>query len=266
MSDIVKYQNQMNELPIFKLSKIEQDLFMALISKTSFSDSQWIETNLYELLDKVSFSRDSVISMEEKVDSLIRKIFAPYLSVKTDNDVVRVFVCFDKLEYERKTYALKIHIQDDFYQMIKNYELGFTRFELAEFVSLSGVYTKTLYRFLKQYRTQGVWQVSIEDFKKLLNIPDIYRQCNIDARVLKPSLKQLSQPFKKLKVEKIKKTGRGARGRGGVISALKFTFDAEKIKEVPEEKKTIASAAPKAAKPAQIPTAQAVKSPFKAEE
>lgn len=275
MCQIVKYQNELNRYPIFKLTDIEQDLFMALLSKTSFSDNQWIETNLYDLLDEIDYSRTSVISIEEKVDSMIDKLCSPKIRLKTGS-TVRLFVCFDELEYDEITHHLKLHLQDTFFETIKNYRLGFTRFELAEFVTLSGSYTKTLYRLLKQYRSKGSWQVSIEDFKKLLNVPENYRQCDIDTRVLKPAIKQLSKehdlfdtvriPFKNLKVEKLKKAGRGARGRGGVITALKFTFDAEKIKEVPEEKKTITSAAPKAAKPAQIPTAQAVKSPFKAEE
>jgi hypothetical protein len=148
-------------------------------------------------------------------------------------------VCFDKLTYDEATFDLEVHFQDDFYAMVKNYQLGFTRFELAEFVSLSGAYAKTLYRQLKQYKSQGWWLVSIEEFKTLLNIPKSYKQCDIDKQILKPCVAQLSRPtdlideitgatripFEKLAVEKIKKSGRG---RGGVLSALKFTFTPQK--------------------------------------
>ena len=149
-----------------------------------------------------------------------------------------VFVCFDRLEYNRKTYDLEVHIQDDFYEMMKNYKLGFTRFELAEFVNLSGSYAKTLYRLLKQYRTSGSKIVTVEDFRQLLNVPKTYRQREIDTRVLNPCIKQLSReldmfdtvraPFRNLKCEKIKKKGRGVKGRGGTITHYAFTFEAEK--------------------------------------
>ena len=122
--------------------------------------------------------------------------------------------------------------------MVKNYKLGFTRFELAEFVNLSGSYAKTLYRLLKQYRTSGSWLVASEEFKTLLNIPKSYRQRDIDKQILTPCIKQLSReldmfdtvrvPFRNLKVEKIKKKGRGVKGRGGTITHYAFTFDAEK--------------------------------------
>src|SRR5574344_1933525 len=153
MSDIVKYNNEMNTYPVFKLSEVEQDIFMALLSKTTFNGEQTIRANLRDLQSMVEFSRTSIDDFEQKANSLILKICNPKFSLISDEKIV-VFVCFDRLEYNRKTYDLEVHIQDDFYEMMKNYKLGFTRFELAEFVNLSGSYAKTLYRLLKQYRTR----------------------------------------------------------------------------------------------------------------
>lgn len=237
MSDIVKYNNEMNTYPVFKLSEVEQDIFMALLSKTTFNGEQTIRANLRDLQSMVEFSRTSIDDFEQKANSLILKICNPKFSLISDEKIV-VFVCFDRLEYNRKTYDLEVHIQDDFYEMMKNYKLGFTRFELAEFVNLSGSYAKTLYRLLKQYRTSGSKIVTVEDFRQLLNVPKTYRQREIDTRVLTPCIKQLSReldmfdtvrvPFSNLKCEKIKKKGRGVKGRGGTITHYAFTFDAEK--------------------------------------
>lgn len=237
MTDIVKYNNKMNTYPVFKLSEVEQDIFMALLSNTTFNDSQTIEVNLYDLKEKSNFWRDSITSYEEKIDSLLDKICNPKIRIRSGTKTT-IFVCFDKLEYDSESHDLKIHVQDDFYQMVKNYKLGFTRFELAEFVNLSGSYAKTLYRLLKQYRTSGSWLIASEEFKTLLNIPKSYRQRDIDKQILTPCIKQLSReldmfdtvrvPFRNLKVEKIKKKGRGVKGRGGTITHYAFTFDAEK--------------------------------------
>ena len=250
MTDIVKYNNEMNTYPVFKLSEVEQDIFMALLSKTTFNGEQTIRANLRDLQSMVEFSRTSIDDFEQKANSLILKICNPKFSLISDEKIV-VFVCFDRLEYNRKTYDLEVHIQDDFYEMMKNYKLGFTRFELAEFVNLSGSYAKTLYRLLKQYRTSGSWIVTVEDFRQLLNVPKTYRQREIDTRVLNPCIKQLSReldmfdtvrvPFRNLKVEKIKKKGRGVKGRGGTITHYAFTFDAEKrelIEQRQEEPQT----------------------------
>ena len=240
---IVEYGNQLNRYPMVKLLEVENDIYMALLSLTRFS-GQTIEVNLYDLMDMTGFSRTSIDDFEQKANSLIVKICNPKISLVSDEKIV-VFVCFDRLEYDRKTKDLQVHIQDDFYETMKNYRLGFTRFELAEFVNLSGNYAKTLYRLLKQFRSTGSWIVEVAEFRRLLDIPESYRQREIDTRVLKPCLKQLSReldlldtvrvPFRHLAVEKIKKKGRGIKGRGGTVTHYKFTFDAEKLKELPKE-------------------------------
>jgi len=241
MADIVKYQNELNldpkSYPVFKLTEIEQNIFMALLSQTTFNDDQWVRTNLYDLREKISYYSRSMDGFIDEIDNLLEKICSQKIKIKRGSKVF-LFVCFDKLEYDEKTNDLAVHFQDDFYHMVKNYQLGFTRFELAEFVSLSGAYAKTLYRQLKQFKTQGWWFVELADFKRLLNIPENYRQCDINTRILKPCIKQLSResdlideatgskriPFKNLSVRKISERKRGQTGRGAV-TALKFTFD-----------------------------------------
>ena len=68
---------------------------------------------------------------------------------------------------------------------------NWTQFEFFEFATLKSVYSKTVYRFLKQYRKTGFWKVSLEDFKSLLSIPSSYQASNIDNRVLKPVMNEL---------------------------------------------------------------------------
>lgn len=241
MTDIVKYQNELNldpqSYPVFKLTEIEQNIFMALLSQTTFNNDQWVRTNLYDLREKISYYSRSMDSFIDEIDNLLEKICSQKIKIKRGSKVF-LFVCFDKLVYDEKTNDLAVHFQDDFYKMVKNYQLGFTRFELAEFVSLSGAYAKTLYRQLKQYRSQGWWYVELADFKRLLNIPETYQMCDLNKRVLNPCIKQLSResdlideatgskriPFKNLSVRKISERKRGQTGRGAV-TALKFTFE-----------------------------------------
>ena len=256
MTDIVKYQNELNsnteQYPVFKLTEVEQNIFMVILSHTTFNDSQWIELNLQDLKNKINYWRDSMTDFTKEINSLLDKICNPKVKIETENSV-HIFTCFDELKFNKNTYDLKLHVQDTFYHMVKNYQLGFTRFELAEFVNLSGSYAKTLYRQLKQFKSQGWWYVEIEEFRKLLNIPNSYKQCDIDKQILKPCIAQLSResdlideatgskriPFKKLTVEKIKKKGRG---RGGVIGAFKFSFEPQQdLLQFQEEKNTPAA-------------------------
>ena len=52
---------------------------------------------------------------------------------------------------------------------------NFTRFELKEFVTLKSSYSKEFYRRMKQFKNTGFWKCSIEEFRYLLDIPEIIR-------------------------------------------------------------------------------------------
>jgi plasmid replication initiation protein len=126
-----------------------------------------------------------------------------------------------------------IEVHKEFKDIFNKLTLGYTSFDLIEFVSIQSIYAKTIYRMLKQFRTQGWWQVSIEDFKRLLSVPETYKSSDIDKRILKPTLEQLGGSdenaiFKNLKLEKIKKKGRG---RGGVLTGYKFEWETEERKQ-----------------------------------
>ena len=128
-------------------------------------------------------------------------------SVKLDEQIVTVRVS-EEMEYILN----KLNIDTG----------NWTQFEFFEFATLKSVYSKTVYRFLKQYRKTGFWKVSLEDFKSLLSIPESYQASNIDNRVLNQVMKELPSIFKGLKVHKIK-----SRRRGNQLLGYEFTFQKE---------------------------------------
>ena len=96
--------------------------------------------------------------------------------------------------------------------------------ELKEFISLKSSYVKEFYRRMKQFKSTGKWNISLEDFKRIMDVPVNYRMCDIDVWVLKPIQKELGDKFK-LKVKKI--YSKKSRGRPSV-SGFEFTFSKEK--------------------------------------
>ncbi|RUK33390.1 replication initiation protein, partial [Campylobacter coli] len=77
----------------------------------------------------------------------------------------------------------------------------------------------TLYRLLKQFRTTVKAYFEWEEFSRIMKIPENYLQIDIDQRILKQAIKELSKernlfdqfivPFKNLAYEKEKTAGRG---------------------------------------------------------
>ncbi|EAI6031505.1 replication initiation protein [Campylobacter coli] len=249
MSEIVKYNNDFNLLPMPELKAIQMDMFMAIISLTKDKKENTPFLKKFFNPDKrkiiipqkkfIELCRLNDSKMDYKeiffaIDDCLKKLCNFLISYQKDERTIYNFVCFE----EANIIADEVHItlQSRFYDMIINKKFGFTAFELAEFAELSGKYTKTLYRLLKQFRTTGKAYFEWEEFCRIMKIPENYRQIDIDQRILKPAIKELSKernlfdqirvPFKNLAYEKEKTAGRG---RGGKVSGISFTFKPESV-------------------------------------
>ncbi|HEB9344529.1 TPA: replication initiation protein [Campylobacter coli] len=132
--------------------------------------------------------------------------------------------------------SIEMQVNPQFEYILNQLTANFTAFELSEFIALSGKYTKTLYRLLKQFRTTGKAYFEWEEFCRIMDIPEKLAMRDIDKSILKPAIRELSKernlfdqvrvPFKNLAYEKEKTAGRG---RGGKVSGIVFTFKPENI-------------------------------------
>ena len=241
MDNIVKYHNDLNKLKFYLFGELEQNILMGVFLNARFHNTKEFILNADDIAKFLPQRNPSKQEIFNRVMSLRENLFKIDYTheIKLDNGLVElsfynIFSVFT-LVYtteNREFEYLKIKISDDFSYLIHNLTKFMTQFELEEFLFLSGKYTKALYIHLKQFRTTGVWRVSWDNFKELLGIPSNYRMCDIDLRILKPSVAQLQEPlnlfersrtpFKNLKYTKIKGKGRG---RGGAVVAIEFTFD-----------------------------------------
>ena len=136
------------------------------------------------------------------------------------------FTLFSGFETDWKTAKLLVAVNPRFSFLLNDLTSQFTRFELAEFTALKSSYAKETYRRLKQYRQTGVWKVSLEEFRRLLDVPKSYRTCDLNERVLKPIQAELGELLG-LRIHK-KYAKRGGRGRSSLVG-FEFEFDPEKV-------------------------------------
>ena len=241
MDNMVKYHNDLNKLKFYLFGELEQNILMGVFLNARFHNTKEFILNADDIAKFLPQRNPSKQEIFNRVMSLRENLFKIDYTheIKLDNGLIElsfynIFSVFT-LVYtteNREFEYLKIKISDDFSYLIHNLTKFMTQFELEEFLFLSGKYTKALYIHLKQFRTTGVWRVSWDNFKELLGIPSNYRMCDIDLRILKPSVAQLQEPlnlfersrtpFKNLKYTKIKGKGRG---RGGAVTHIEFTFD-----------------------------------------
>ncbi|EAK7474680.1 replication initiation protein, partial [Campylobacter coli] len=247
MSDIVKYHNDFNKIKLPSFTEIEQDLLCGLMVKLKEEKGKvtFYPWDLRNIL-KSSYDNNSLM---EFVSSLKRKFFKADFTIieKTTrgekeveaHKTINLFTEFAIYVYEssKDLESIEIQVNPRFEYILNQLTANFTAFELSEFVSLSGKYTKTLYRLLKQYRTIGKAYFEWEEFCRIMDIPENKTTGDIDKFILKPALKELTKernlfdqirvPFKNLAYEKEKQ--KGTRGRGGKVIGITFTFKPENI-------------------------------------
>lgn len=237
MNEIVKYSNELHELKFNSLSETQQNVFFTLLQQFRNTDSYTLELDFNKIFELANIAQGTNYRKEilDKLGKLQEFKFRYEINELGD---LRQDVIFPSMQTDTKNRRLFVKVSRGFKDRYIDSPLkGWTRYELAEFVNLSGTYTKTIYRYLKQFRQTGLWRIRYDDFKELLGIPESYQSCDIDKQILNPTIKELSAernlfdqrriPFKGLILKKIKK--------GRNIDALEFYFEPQQIADLDKD-------------------------------
>ena len=221
------------------MNEAQQNVFFTLLQQFRKASGDTLELDFNKVFELAQIANSSSYRKEilDKIGKLQEFKFRYEINELGD---LRQDVIFPSIETDSKNKVLRIRVSQGFKDRYISSPLkGWTRYELAEFVNLSGTYTKTIYRYLKQYRQTGRWCIRYDDFKELLGIPESYRARDIDKQILQPALKDLSAernlfdmhrtPFQKLSVRKFKK--------GREIETLEFTFMPQPVSELEKDEK-----------------------------
>ena len=253
MGEMVRYHNDLNKVKLPNFTAQEENLFCGLLLKIKEKPAGRLIQ--LEPKDFNEMSRKNLTNKEliEIIDSFREKFFkADFRILLKEGNLLKDRRVNLFKEYTATYWLLEddsvdilasldIIVNPEFEYLINELTKNYTGFELAEFVSLSSGYTKRLYRLLKQFRTTGLLYMEWDEFLSAMDIPKNYLMSDIDKRILKPAIKELTRertlwdieriPFENLKYEKIKKNNK----KTGKVSAIKFTF--KKQQQEPKFKK-----------------------------
>lgn len=265
MKEIVKYHNDFNKIRLPSFTELEQNLLFGIISRVKenkeeyiFIETQeikkWIGKDRKDLTDyglyktlknlrnnffkadftiiqKTPIPEKNLVREEEITTNLFKTFLVRAVRILDDNDYMTE-ENFSELE------GLTLQINPEFAYLVNELTKNFERFELAEFIALSGKYTKTLYRLLKQYRQTGKRIFEWQEFAELMDIPADYRQTDIDQFILKPALKELTKertlfdqariPFENLTYTKLNKNKKKC-NKGDRVRHILFEWKPEVI-------------------------------------
>lgn len=207
MSELVKYHNNINKLSFNNFTEKELNVFFSIVYKIQNQGSNILEIPFVELRNlsngDIHLPRflNSVKNVSDKISNL-------NFRYENDEEIVK-FYFFNKFRIRKKEKVLILSINEDFQFLVNNLlkKGNFTILELENFVKLKSVYSKTLFRILKQWDSIHYKKFELQELRELLDVPASYSTARFNQRILTPMENELKQFFPHLTIEK-KKTGK----------------------------------------------------------
>lgn len=172
--EIVKYDNKFNLTNLNALEQIEMDVFFACISQ--FTKLRELSIDIpFDELRKLAFLEDRKYDQgksRNKFKSLAQKVINMQFWVENEESftAMPLFIKF-KADFTKENMVIEMNPNFARYFFNIPEKIGFSQFELENFVFLKSKYSKTLFRHLLQNFT-GKWTVDFKKFKGIMGFPD----------------------------------------------------------------------------------------------
>lgn len=191
--EIVKYDNKLNQIS-FSGTGITDNLlklFFTIVAKVRDNGTEKVVISFSEMRNLTS---DKAHYTDVEYKALIQNLYHVLLELRIKYDdgtkfgEYNLFQGYDSSLDDKQIVISTTPIAQSLFNSI---EYNFTRFELKEFVNLPGIYSKQLYRLLKQYRHLGHCSMLIKDVRKYMDVPESYKTKDMTRRVFNPAVTTL---------------------------------------------------------------------------
>lgn len=220
MNEIVKIHNDLTNEKLGKMNAKELDLFMSICHKMRDKGIGEVIIGFDELRRLGNYNKNSNLELGNELLKANEKMLSFIIRID-DGDFIYQKTLFKKFATNIKDGIVVVEVWEELAYILNGIAKNFTRFELSEFVSLESKYAKRLYKLLKQYRTQGTYYTSKDDFYRDLDVPVTYTNTNFNKKVLHPAVRECQKYIPSLQCVPKKS------GRGGAVQGYTFTFDRE---------------------------------------
>lgn len=223
MNEIVKIHNDLTNEKLGKMNAKELDLFMCICHKMRDKGTCEVVISFDELRKLGNYSATSNKVLKQDIVKANSKLLEFQFLIEKGSKIYQRTLFKDFITDDEEC-TVTVGVWEETVYILNDISSNFTRFELSEFVSLESKYAKRLYKLLKQYRTQGKYYTSKDDFYRDLDVPVTYKNPDFNKRVLRPAVEECKKYMPGLKCIS-RKGGRG--GHGGAVLGYEFTFDRE---------------------------------------
>lgn len=225
MNELVKVKNEMNTIQFKDFTTKDYDYMMAICSRLRDLGEEQVTFDYDYLAELTDFEKVRGFSaLVKDLDQMHQKLLRVNFTRETE-DKIKSFTLFPAFEIDKHERTVTAAVSPDFKYLLNDFFGGqFTEFELREYIKIKNKYAKVIYQHLKQWRFEGKWMVSVEDFKRLLDVPDSYETKHITNKVINPAVKILREckGYADLEATPVRSDRRGR-----ALKGYQFTFTPE---------------------------------------
>ena len=219
----VKYNNDLNTIPLRNFSVSELNIFFTICANIKEKQTNKVVFTYDKLRDLSNYQFTGIDRFTSDLKNTYEKLISVRVSLENEKELI-MFNLFSHFRVDKDNQTVEIAVNEYFEYILNDLNIGnFTRFPLIEYTGINSTYTKALYTHLKQWKSTGKWDISIQDFRELLQIPKSYRMTDIDRQIINPAIKELKPFFTGLKVFKLDVKGKLS-GKGKPVKTIRFTF------------------------------------------
>lgn len=226
-NEIVKYHNNLSQIGFKNFNRSELNLFMTLCSKCQNQSNNTVKISFKDLRELANYEGKNDKRLAADIRKTNQKLIElnTYVTLPDDPGTTIQFNLFSSIKTSEREKFIEVRVNDEFTYILNELTGNFTRFELEEYVLLKSIYSKNLYRQLKRYRTTGWWKVDLEEFKRLIDIPESYNVSKINAKIIKIIEEEIPHYIDDFQVIKVY-----GNGPGKPIVGYEFRFKPEKTR------------------------------------
>ncbi len=261
----VKYSNKFNRTSLGNLNATELNILHAiLVELKKFVDLNEIERMRTELSVSISFDEIyQLCSLVKKhsssnelftvISDFAKKAMAQMFEVQDPDTQQTTWThFFSSITFDDNLKKLFIKMDSTlFKELLVEFSTGYTQFSFIGFLSIKSKYSKLIYMILNQYKFTGWAELTLEQLKRILEIPASYSYSDIKKQILDKAIIDLNQPmdlmdicvsrtqFSNLSYTPIY-ADRGSTRKGRKsVARIRFTFDKLEKDQIPDAVKKL---------------------------
>ena len=193
-TSLVVKHNELLRDTRYELSTTEQKILIYLISKVNKDDKELrkIKFSLSEYCQITGIQKggEAYSRLRETIRDLSNKSWW----IQIDDDHERLFRwIYGEPEIDKRGGVIEIELSPTLEPYLIGLQANFTKYELINVLTLRSSNSIRLYELFKSYLWQHHWVVEVEEFRRLLNVENKYKEFkNLNRQVIKPALEEIN--------------------------------------------------------------------------